>query len=153
MAATALRIGDLATQLNIPTETIRYYERERLLPAPRRTEGNYRVYDPVLVERLAFIRNCRAFDMTLEEIRELLRLRDAPELECGAVNRLLDDHIEHVTERISQLKRLKSNLQSLRSRCGESTLTGNCEILSGLTHDADRTPGVASHLSGHLKMK
>jgi Cd(II)/Pb(II)-responsive transcriptional regulator len=153
MIAAALRIGDLANQLNIPRETIRYYEREGLLPAPQRTEGNYRLYDPVLAERLAFIRNCRAFDMTLDEIRELLRLRDTPELECGAVNQLLDDHIGHVTERISQLKRLRLNLQSLRDRCAESTQTGNCEILNGLTKDADHVAGPASHISMHVRKR
>lgn len=151
MTATALKIGDLAQQLNIPTETIRYYERERLLPAPQRTEGNYRLYDPVLIERLAFIRNCRAFDMTLDEIRELLRLRDAPDQECGAVNRLLDEHIGHLSERISQLKRLRLNLQALRDRCSDSTSTASCEILSGLTGEGHHGAGSTTHLSVHQK--
>ncbi|MDB5968896.1 MAG: pbrR [Hydrocarboniphaga sp.] len=114
MTSAGLKIGELATRLKIPVETIRYYEREHLLPQARRTEGNYRLYDPAQVERLAFIRNCRAFDMTLDEVRKLLQLRDAPEQECGGVNQLLDEHIGHVGERLAELHRLKDELRQLR---------------------------------------
>jgi DNA-binding transcriptional MerR regulator len=60
-------------------ETIRYYEREGLLREPSRSEGNYRLYTDTHIERLQFIRHCRSLDMTLEEIRNLLRFRDSLE--------------------------------------------------------------------------
>ncbi len=151
MPAPALKIGDLAGRLQIPVETIRYYEREGLLPQPRRSEGNYRLYDPALVERLGFIRNCRALDMTLEEIRELLRLRDAPGQECGEVNQLLDAHIGHVSARIAELRRLKSHLQALRDRCGQSQDVGHCAILSGLAQASAPDVQAKSHLAVHAR--
>ena len=71
-----MKIGELAKLTDCQVETIRYYEREGLLPEPARSEGNYRLYTQAHVERLTFIRNCRSLDMTLEEIRSLLNLRD-----------------------------------------------------------------------------
>lgn len=73
-----MRIGELAKATDTQVETIRYYEREALLPQPGRTEGNYRVYGPEHVERLSFIRYCRSLDMALDEIRALLRMKDSP---------------------------------------------------------------------------
>lgn len=73
-----MKIGVLAKQADCPVETVRYYEREGLLPAPARTEGNYRLYSSEHLERLTFIRNCRTLDMTLDEIRRLLALMDSP---------------------------------------------------------------------------
>ena len=70
---STFNIGELARRTQCQPETIRYYEREALIPEATRTAGNYRVYGGAHVERLAFIRNCRALDMTLDEIRQLLR--------------------------------------------------------------------------------
>jgi Cd(II)/Pb(II)-responsive transcriptional regulator len=91
-----MKIGELARAARAQVETIRYYEREGLLPPAPRSDGNYRIYGPVHVERLAFIRHCRSLDMPLAEIRVLLRFKDAPQAECGEVNALLDEHIGHV---------------------------------------------------------
>ena len=102
----ALKIGELAARTDCPVETIRYYEREALLPAPTRSQGNYRLYGDTHVERLQFIRHCRSLDMTLDEVRSLLQFRDAPEENCGEVNALLDKHIGHVAQRIAELKKL-----------------------------------------------
>jgi DNA-binding transcriptional MerR regulator len=73
-----MRIGDLAEATGTAVETIRFYEREGLIPAAQRADNNYRMYTAAHAERLAFIRHCRNLDMTLDEIRTLLRLRDAP---------------------------------------------------------------------------
>ena len=73
-----MKIGILAEATGTPVETIRFYEREGLLPPPARAENNYRMYLPVHVERLAFVRQCRNLDMTLDEIRALLALRESP---------------------------------------------------------------------------
>ena len=69
-----MKIGELAEATGTQIETIRYYEREGLLPEPGRSTGNYRIYDRVHADRLSFIRHCRALDMNLDEIRVLLRL-------------------------------------------------------------------------------
>jgi Cd(II)/Pb(II)-responsive transcriptional regulator len=99
-----MKIGALAEATGTPVETIRFYEREGLLPPPARADNNYRVYLPAHVERLAFIRQCRNLDMTLDEIRALIALRESPAQDCGEINALLDEHIGHVAHRIRELK-------------------------------------------------
>ena len=127
-----LKIGDLARRTQCPTETIRYYEREGLLPPPTRTAGNYRVYGPGHVERLSFIRNCRSLDMALDEIRQLLRVRDVPWENCDAAHRLLDEHIAHVGTRVSELQDLERQLKALRRECNPAREERECGILNGL---------------------
>ena len=128
----SLKIGELAKRTGSLVETIRYYEREGLLPEPARSEGNYRVYADTDLERLQFIRHCRSLDMTLEEIRNLLRFRDAPDRNCGEVNALLDEHIQHVGRRIKELKVLQQNLRALRKLCRQEQATKDCGILQSL---------------------
>ncbi|MBF8721207.1 MULTISPECIES: Cd(II)/Pb(II)-responsive transcriptional regulator [Pseudomonas] len=125
-----MKIGELAKATDCAVETIRYYERERLLPEPARTEGNYRLYTQAHVERLTFIRNCRTLDMTLDEIRSLLTLRDSPDGSCGSVNALIDEHIEHVQARIDGLMALQAQLVELRQRCNAKG--SECAILQRL---------------------
>ena len=85
-----MKIGELAKLTDCQVETIRYYEREGLLPEPARSDGNYRLYTQAHVERLTFIRNCRSLDMTLEEIRSLLGLRDSPQDQCESVPEFIE---------------------------------------------------------------
>lgn len=132
-----MKIGELAQAAGTRAETIRYYEQQGLLPAPARTEGNYRVYGRTHAERLAFIRHCRCLDMTLDEIRTLLHYRDAPAEDCGEVDALLDRHIVHVVSRIRGLRALEKELRSLRRQCGASRPAGDCGILDGLQKAAD----------------
>jgi len=113
-------------------ETVRYYEREGLLPAPARTEGNYRLYGSPHLERLVFIRNCRTLDMTLEEIQRLLALRDLPHESCAGINSLVDEHIEHVEARINSLLALRDQLTELRDRCNSPQESEDCGILRQL---------------------
>ncbi|WP_040259515.1 Cd(II)/Pb(II)-responsive transcriptional regulator [Pseudomonas massiliensis] len=127
-----MKIGELAKATDCQVETIRYYERERLLPEPARTEGNYRHYTQAHVERLTFIRNCRTLDMTLDEIRSLLALRDNVRAPCARVNALVDEHIEHVRARIQGLLELEAQLVGLRDRCQAGDTTAGCGILERL---------------------
>lgn len=128
-----MKIGELARMAHCQVETIRYYEREGLLPSPERTEGNYRFYTQAHLERLVFIRNCRALDMTHEEIRQLLQYRDDPISNCAGVNELVDDHIEHVRSRIASLQVLQAQLIELRRNCSEGREAAACQILHRLT--------------------
>ncbi|CAN7495934.1 Cd(II)/Pb(II)-responsive transcriptional regulator [Variovorax paradoxus] len=144
-----MKIGDLAKAANTPVETIRYYEREQLLPAPARTEGNYRIYDDEHAQRLGFIRRCRSLDMTLDEIRNLLRFRDAPGEDCGEVNQLLDDHIGHVAARIRELKTLERQLKALRQQCCGAESARNCGILQELDTAAPAAEPFGQH-AGHV---
>jgi Cd(II)/Pb(II)-responsive transcriptional regulator len=129
--SASYKIGELAKLNDCPVETIRYYEREGLLSEPARSEGNYRLYTREHVERLTFIRNCRSLDMTLDEIRSLLTLRDSPQDKCESVNALIDDHIQHVNARIASLMALQGQLTDLRERCSEGA-PDHCGILDRL---------------------
>lgn len=149
MHAGLLKIGELAKQTGSQVETIRYYEREGLLPAPVRSEGNYRLYGAAHVERLQFIRHCRSLDMTLNEIRSLLSFRDAPEASCAAVNDLLDTHIEHVATRICELQALQKQLEALRNTCHSAQAARDCEILQTLAGPDGGLPArLGSHAGG-----
>jgi Cd(II)/Pb(II)-responsive transcriptional regulator len=130
--SNSLKIGELAKQTGCLVETIRYYEREGLLLEPARSEGNYRLYTDIHIERLQFIRHCRSLDLTLEEIRNLLKFRDAPNENCSEVNALLDEHIEHVSNRIKELRVLQKDLRSLRSLCERAQAIKDCGILQSL---------------------
>jgi Cd(II)/Pb(II)-responsive transcriptional regulator len=127
-----MKIGELALVAQCTVETVRYYEKAGLLPEPARTSGNFRVYGPEHVERLRFIRNCRALDMSQEEIRTLLDLADQPADGCGAINAAFDQHIAHVNERIRELTHLKKQLEDLRKRCVSEQVVDSCGIMQGL---------------------
>jgi len=143
-----MKIGELAKQSGCPVETIRYYEREGLLPPPARSAGNFRLYDPGHVERLRFVRHCRRLDMNLDEIRTLLRFRDTPSASCGEVNALLDEHIRHVSRRIEELAGLQRQLKALRRLCRTTQRTENCGIMKGLSSGV---AGKRRKAAGHVR--
>lgn len=144
-----MKIGELAAATNTQVETIRYYERAGLLAAPRRTEANYRMYGTAHVERLSFVRHCRGLDMTLDEIRVLLRFKDAPTENCREVNELLDEHIGHVAERIRELRQLERQLKSLRETCLGGQDAEHCGILHELTESA-KSPAMSLSRETHV---
>ena len=111
-----MQIGELARQTGCAVDTIRYYEKQGLLPPPARSAGNFRDYADSHVERLRLIRHCRTLDMSLEEIRALLAVHDQPQADCSTVNALLDAHLGHVQARLHALQALEQALLSLRQR-------------------------------------
>jgi len=127
-----MRIGDLAQATGVDIETIRYYEKAGLLPKPGREANGYRDYRQDHLERLAFIRHCRALDMPLESIRRLLDFVAHPEAECGDINRLIDEQLMRVRARLNSLIALENQLTVLRARCGENHAAGECGILHEL---------------------
>ncbi|MBL8521351.1 MAG: Cd(II)/Pb(II)-responsive transcriptional regulator [Betaproteobacteria bacterium] len=137
-----MRIGELARAAGTDVETIRYYEKAGLIPAPPRTAGNYRHYGPDHAARLAFIRHCRALDMSLDEVRALLAFSDAPERECAGVNALLEAHIGHVVQRIAELQDLERTLRRLRRQCAKASRVADCGILDGLRSPRADAPPV-----------
>lgn len=148
-----MRIGELSKKTGCDVQTIRYYEREGLLPASARSDANYRIYGNEHFERLSFIRHCRALDMTLEEIRTLLRYRDSPNEACDAVNTLIDEHIEHVITRIASLQELAKQLKTLRVRCSEPRRVKDCAILSGLSDESIPRPRRRSKSAGQVELE
>lgn len=143
-----MKIGELARLAGTNVETIRYYERDGLLPVPARSEGNYRIYGETHVQRLFFIRRCRSLNMTLDEIRVLLRFKDSPSENCSAVNELLDQHVGHVTSCIRELRQLERQLRDLRDLCLEARDAECCGILNELTQNSRKT---SEKNAGHVR--
>ncbi|CAN5818477.1 Cd(II)/Pb(II)-responsive transcriptional regulator [soil metagenome] len=130
-----MKIGELAQATDTSVETIRFYEKEGLLPTPARTDGNYRIYGQEHVERLMFIRHCRSLDMALDEIRALLRFKEAPQENCGGVNELLEEHLGHVAQRIRELRALEKQLKVLLDQCSTTAAASDCGILKELSSE------------------
>lgn len=147
-----MKIGELAKQVGVTVETIRYYENEGLLhPALRNPANNYRRYDQSHLERLIFIRRCRTLAMTHSEIKVLLQARIQPDASCETINELIDEHIQHVQARMAELKILETQLIELRGQCHAALTTRDCGILRELDHPTDElteAPLVQSHVPG-----
>lgn len=127
-----MRIGELAATTGVDTETIRYYERERLLTPPRRQSNGYRDYGQTQLERLSFIRHCRALDIPLAGIRRLIAFLDAPGSDCGQVDDLIDTQLARVRARLQSMRALESQLTELRKRCDARQAMTGCGILHEL---------------------
>ena len=128
-----MRSGELAAATGVDVETIRYYEREGLLPAPPRDASGYRAYDDTAVRRLVFIRHCRSLDVRLADVRKLLALLEDPGCACTAADAVVDAQIVRVRERIETLRSLEETLVTLRARCDAPTSSGACRILGALS--------------------
>lgn len=127
-----MKIGELAKKSGCAVVTIRYYEKEGLLPEPDRTGSNYRLYAETDMERLRFIRHCRRHGMKLAEIRELLAFREHPAPNCTWINSLVQRHIDNVEEQIASLTKLKTQLHELLRACSGSN-SGHCGIVESLS--------------------
>ncbi|GAA5110978.1 Cd(II)/Pb(II)-responsive transcriptional regulator [Orbus sasakiae] len=127
-----MKIGQLANAAGCTTETIRFYEKIGLFPQADRTESNYRVYSKKHLDRLIFIRNCRALEMSHNEIRTLIMIADDPanRSEHESAHALLQSHLQHIDERIEELKSLRSQLVELQNHCHPTDDT--CGILQEL---------------------
>jgi MerR family copper efflux transcriptional regulator len=111
-----MKISDLATKTGTTPKTLRFYEEISLLSPPERTLSGYRDYDESAIARIQFVKAGQAIGLTLAEIRNLLLIREEGTSPCRAAIDLLDQHLEEVTRRISELKNLKRDLSELRVR-------------------------------------
>lgn len=132
----SLRIGQAARQSGLSAASIRLYEREGLLPPSTRSDNDYRSYSAQDVHQLRFIRLCRALDMSLDEVRTLLSLDLRRKADCELATAAIGDHIDHVRERLKELRRLEQELVALRDRCdGQGS---RCLLIEALHERADK---------------
>ena len=127
-----MKIGELSRATGTNIETIRYYERIGLLPAPGRTAANYRSYGDAHRARLAFVRHSRDLGFTIEEIRSLLDLSDNPTRECDEADRIATRHLEQVQEKIAQLSLLRDELARIIGRC-RGGIAADCRVIEALS--------------------
>lgn len=127
-----MQIKQLASATGVDSETIRYYEKQGLLPEPARKDNGYRDYDASHLERLSFIRHCRALEMPLSQVAILLGFLDKPAAHCDEVNALVDQQMAKVHARLQSMKALEKQLLQLRAMCSGIHDAQSCGILTEL---------------------
>ena len=127
-------IGALSERTGCNIETIRYYERIGLLPAPPRTAGGRRLYSHTHLKRLTFIRRSRQLGFHLGEIRELLNLVDGGSYTCDEVKELTLTHAGEVERKIVDLQRMSGVLRKMTSKCS-GVKVPDCPIIDALFQD------------------
>src|SRR5271163_4525548 len=113
-----MTIGRVANAAGVSIDTIRFYERQRLLAAPRRSFSGYRNYSEDAIDRLRFIGDAKRLGFTLKEIRELLSLGVKSTAECGPVTRKAEAKLAEMNEEIYRLQRLRMTLRKMVEDCG-----------------------------------
>lgn len=111
-----MRIGEVADATDTPTTTLRYYEQRGLLHEPARTAAGYRDYAPPVIDRVVFIRDAQTAGLTLEQIGEVLAIRDDGQPPCRHVAGMVDEQLADVDRRIDELRRTRRRLREVRAR-------------------------------------
>ena len=127
-----MQIKELARATGVDVETIRFYEKQGLWSEPARRDNGYRDYAPLHLERLAFIRHCRALDIPLPDVRRLLEATDAPSAACLDVDQLVDAQLARVRARLLSMQALERQLLQLRRACSGDHVHQGCGILKEL---------------------
>jgi len=127
---TTLNIGQLARQTGVTVETVRFYEKQGLIAAPRRTAAGYRQYPPETVQRLHFIQNAKDVGFTLRDIGELLAMREESGTTCQDIQLRASDKLVEVEQKLRELTRIRNALARLVTKCKAQTVEGECPILA-----------------------
>ncbi len=128
---TGFGIGMLSKLTGVNIETIRYYERDGILPQPPRTEGGHRVYADDHRRRLQFVKRARQLGFTLAEVRGLLSLADGGDYTCGEVHEITLKHLDEVRRKIGGLRVMKRVLDEMAALCEGGTVP-DCPIIDAL---------------------
>jgi DNA-binding transcriptional MerR regulator len=136
------QIGEAAKRSGVSAANIRFYEKEKLIPARGISLNSYRIYSNADIHQLRFIRLLRSLDMSLAEVRSLLGLDLGSKEDCQSARTTLDAHIVHVRVRLVELKKLDMELVALRSRCDGSAL--QCPLIEALHASADEVDALTS---------
>lgn len=126
-----MSIGSLSQKAGVHIETIRYYEREGILPKARRTEGGHRFYREADVKRLGFIRRSRDLGFTIKEIRSLLSLVDIGDYTCAQIHDLTVQHVDEVRKKIADLRKMEQVLSAMVAQCNRGAIP-ECPIIDAL---------------------
>lgn len=137
--AAPISIGALSKRTGCNIETVRYYERIRVLPRPARTPGGHRLYTLEHVKRLWFVRRARELGFSLEEVRALLGLADQRSSRCADVRNMAAGHLTDVRAKIADLKTMERVLSGMVAQCADGTLP-KCPIIEVLYREPEQAP-------------
>jgi DNA-binding transcriptional MerR regulator len=135
MTKPEMTIGKLAKVVNCKPETIRYYEKIGLLPAPGRNQSGYRLYRESHQRQLAFIRRARDLGFSLEDIGLMLGLTEDRHSSCQEISRLSRKRLATIRNKLNQLQILSDELNRLIDQCDDGKIS-DCRIIEALTEDA-----------------
>lgn len=137
MAQSELRVGEVAARTGVSVDTVRYYERRRLLPRAARTHGGFRVFGPEAIERILFIKQAQGLGFTLNEVAQLLTGGGQGAAECRGVRDLLRAKIAELDERMALMRDFRRTLARHLAACeGELEARGEaaaCPVFVGVT--------------------
>lgn len=143
MARSEFRIGEVAAQTGVSVDTVRYYERRRLLPRAGRTEGRFRVFGPEAIARIRFIKQAQALGFSLDEIEMLLTGGGEGAAECRSVRDLLRGKLSELDERMKSLKEFRKTLAHHLADCEEELKSHGeaaaCPVIVEISH-VERSP-------------
>lgn len=127
-----LTIGRVAKAAGCKVQTVRYYEQIGLIPAPRRSSGNHRVYEDAAIHRLTFIRHARELGFPLQAIRDLISLSDDPNQPCDAADAIAKSQLCEAERRIRRLHALRQELERMIEQCRGGRIA-DCRVLEVLS--------------------
>jgi MerR family transcriptional regulator, mercuric resistance operon regulatory protein len=134
-----MRTSELAAQVGVNAETLRYYERRGLLTQPPRTPGGYRDYPAGTVGLLRFIRRAQELGFTLDEVEELVHLNNGGPDSCDAARALAEHRRADLERRIRDLQRMHDSLADLVATCDLPRADRNCALLEAIDHRPETT--------------
>ncbi|WP_439599956.1 MerR family transcriptional regulator [Devosia sp.] len=132
---SVLTIGRLAKAAGVTTPTIRYYEEIGLLPPAGRSAAGQRLYEDTDLERLIFIRRCRDFGFSIDQVRELAGLSISADQDCSKVRDIAHSHLDEVRSRLAELKALETSLEAFADQCDNACAGGagrDCIVFESL---------------------
>lgn len=133
---SGMQVGATAARSGLTIDTIRFYEKQGLVAKPPRSAGGFRLYSAEDVDRLRFVSRAQALGFSLEEIRELLLLRESSSEACSHVHDLLTEKIATVHQKLQELRRMERQLKSAKARCDAALAkecTASCPVLNEIT--------------------
>lgn len=127
-----MKIGQLSKSTGMTIDAIRFYEKAGLIETPTRTEGGYRDFSSEIVAVIQFISRCRSLDISISDIKKLLKVRSGSAKSCRDANAVIDQQLFKLRSRIENLKQLEKNLSELRSVCNQELDPKDCRIIQSL---------------------
>lgn len=129
----SLRTGEVARQADVNVETLRFYEREGILPEPPRRTSGYREYPPETVDLIRFVKRAQELGFSLREVKELLSLRSVPRRAAKRASRLVESKIAEIDHKIRDLNAMRTALDGLRCACQQNNSLTACPIIKSLS--------------------
>jgi MerR family mercuric resistance operon transcriptional regulator len=130
-------ISQLAHAAEVPTTTVRYYERIGLVQPEDRSVGNYRLYSDESLRKLKFIRTAQAIGFTLDDVKALLSTPDSSAASCRQVQSLIEERLAEVAQRLKDLRHVQQVLKSALAKCRETERAGCCHVIETLRETSE----------------